>query len=169
MSDLADLARRYYRAYEDDDRGAMEAMLAPDFTFTSPYDDAISREAFFLRCWPNHVWLDKFHLELVLVEGNRVMVLYRFEARPTDAKRPNLSFRNAECLTFENGRLSHVDVFFDKSPVFALLPDAQLKHTSPVAWYSGKTTLASGWAWGQEYLDGAQRSSILLSAPARSC
>ena len=116
MADLADLARRYYRAYEDDDRGAMEAMLAPDFTFTSPYDDAISREAFFLRCWPNHVWLDKFHLELVLVEGNRVMVMYRFEARPTDVKRPNLSFRNAECLTFEKERLSHVDVFFGDPP-----------------------------------------------------
>ena len=35
MSDLANLARRYYRAYEDDDRQAMEEMLAPDFTFTS--------------------------------------------------------------------------------------------------------------------------------------
>ena len=70
MSDLTELARRYYKAYEDDDRQAMEAMLAPDFTFTSPYDDAISREAFFARCWPNHVWLDKFDLELVLAEAN---------------------------------------------------------------------------------------------------
>jgi ketosteroid isomerase-like protein len=116
MSDLTDLARRYYRAYEDDDRNAMEVMLAPDFTFTSPYDDAISREAFFVRCWPNHVWLDKFHLELVLVEGNRVMVMYRFEAKVTDANRPNLSFRNAECLTFEKDRLIRVDVFFGDPP-----------------------------------------------------
>jgi hypothetical protein len=24
----------------------------------------------------------------------------------------------------------------------------------PVAWFTGKTTLESGWAWGQELLDG---------------
>jgi hypothetical protein len=52
------------------------------------------------------------------------------------------------------GMPSQVDVFFDSSPVFALLPDAQQKHTSPVAWFSGKNLLASGWAWGQQYLDG---------------
>ena len=30
-----------------------------------------------------------------------------------------------------------VDVFFDSSPVFRLEPTAELKHTSPVAWFSG--------------------------------
>ena len=24
----------------------------------------------------------------------------------------------------------------------------------PVAWFAGKSTLRSGWAWGQQYLDG---------------
>lgn len=52
------------------------------------------------------------------------------------------------------GMPSQADMFFDKSPVFGLLPDAQLKHTRAVAWFSGKDTLDSGWAWGQSYLDG---------------
>jgi Zinc carboxypeptidase len=43
---------------------------------------------------------------------------------------------------------------FDKNPVFGLLPDAQLKHTRAVAWFSGDDPLASGWAWGQQYLNG---------------
>jgi hypothetical protein len=47
-----------------------------------------------------------------------------------------------------------VDVFFDSSPVFRLEPTAALKQTLPVAWFSGSTTLDSGWAWGQQYLDG---------------
>ncbi len=47
-----------------------------------------------------------------------------------------------------------VDVFFDNSPVFKLAPNAELKHTEPVAWFSGTNLLASGWAWGQQYLDG---------------
>jgi hypothetical protein len=46
------------------------------------------------------------------------------------------------------------DVFFDSSPVFRLGPTAGLKRTSPVAWFSGTALLDSGWAWGQQYLDG---------------
>jgi hypothetical protein len=46
------------------------------------------------------------------------------------------------------------DVFFDNSPVFKLSPDAQQKHTSAVAWFNGPDVLSSGWAWGQQYLNG---------------
>ncbi len=49
---------------------------------------------------------------------------------------------------------SQVDVFFDSSPVFRLLPEAGLKHTSAVAWFNGPAVLDSGWAWGQQNLDG---------------
>ena len=52
------------------------------------------------------------------------------------------------------GMPATVDVFFDSSPVFRLEPTAELKHTSPVAWFSGTALLDSGWAWGQQYLDG---------------
>ncbi len=47
-----------------------------------------------------------------------------------------------------------VDVFFDNSPVFGLEPTAEMKKTNAVGWFSGTGTLASGWAWGQQYLDG---------------
>ena len=52
------------------------------------------------------------------------------------------------------GMPATVDVFFDSSPVFRLEPTAELKRTSPVAWFSGTSLLDSGWAWGQQYLDG---------------
>ena len=52
------------------------------------------------------------------------------------------------------GMPESVDVFFDNSPVFRLNPDAGLKGTVPVAWFSSGTPLHSGWAWGQEYLKG---------------
>ena len=51
------------------------------------------------------------------------------------------------------GMPSEVDVDFDSSPVFRLVPAASTRAV-PVAWYSGKQTLDSGWAWGQGYLDG---------------
>jgi len=47
-----------------------------------------------------------------------------------------------------------VDVFFDESPVFTLGPDAASRGLTRVAWYEGKAPLRSGWAWGQEALDG---------------
>ena len=46
------------------------------------------------------------------------------------------------------------DVDFDNSPVFRLEPGAESRHTSAVAWFSGPEVLKSGWAWGQQYLDG---------------
>jgi Zinc carboxypeptidase len=47
-----------------------------------------------------------------------------------------------------------LDVFFDNSPVFRLDPDAALKGTKAVAWFDSSTPLRSGWAWGQNYLEG---------------
>jgi Zinc carboxypeptidase len=47
-----------------------------------------------------------------------------------------------------------VDVFFDNSPVFDLEPAAALKGVKAVAWFDSPTPLRSGWAWGQQYLDG---------------
>jgi hypothetical protein len=44
------------------------------------------------------------------------------------------------------------DVVFDSSPAFRLAPDSKV---AKVAWFDGPQVLASGWAWGQQYLDGA--------------
>jgi hypothetical protein len=52
------------------------------------------------------------------------------------------------------GMPDHTDVFFDNSPVFKLAPDAETKKTSAVAWFPNNKPLVSGWAWGQQYLDG---------------
>ena len=45
-------------------------------------------------------------------------------------------------------------VFYENHPVFRLDPDAARRHTSVVAWFTGTQVLESGWAWGQQYLDG---------------
>jgi hypothetical protein len=48
-----------------------------------------------------------------------------------------------------------VDVFYDNSPAFKLGSDAAAKGLRPLAWFPNGTPLRSGWAWGQNYLDGA--------------
>ena len=48
-----------------------------------------------------------------------------------------------------------VDIFFDHSEAFRLLPGAELKAVKAVAWIDSPAPLRSGWAWGQQYLDQA--------------
>jgi hypothetical protein len=45
-------------------------------------------------------------------------------------------------------------VFYDNSPVLRLGPDAAAKGVKPIAWFDSPSPLKSGWAWGQNYLDG---------------
>jgi len=47
-----------------------------------------------------------------------------------------------------------VDVMFSNSPTFRLPADAEKKGLRRVAWFDTKTPLRSGWAWGQEHLEG---------------
>jgi hypothetical protein len=48
-----------------------------------------------------------------------------------------------------------LDVFYDNSPAFRLGGDAAARGVRPIAWFPNATPLRSGWAWGQNYLDGA--------------
>ena len=53
------------------------------------------------------------------------------------------------------GMPSKADVYFDASPVFNILPEAQSKGAvKPIAWFADAQSLRSGWAWGQSYLSG---------------
>jgi hypothetical protein len=110
FTDLAELARRYYRAFEARDRTFFETHMDDAFTFTSPYDDHIDREAFFERCWPNGDQIKHFHFDAIAVNGDTVFVLYRCETKSGDV------FRNTEVLSFERNRLKSVDVFFGDPP-----------------------------------------------------
>ena len=51
-----------------------------------------------------------------------------------------------------HGLADTVDMFFDNTPAFTLLPDAVLKGVKPVSWFDDGKLLRSGWAWGESYL-----------------
>jgi len=52
------------------------------------------------------------------------------------------------------GAEEHIDVFFNNDPVFRLAPNAGAHGIRPVMWFDSATPLRSGWAWGQNYLEG---------------
>ena len=107
MKTPSEVVRACYAAYEAKDRAAIEAMLAPDFTFTSPLDDRIDRETYFARCWPNSEHLDRFEISKLFAQGDEVFVQY--QAFPSGGGAP---FRNTEFFTLRNGLITHVDVYF---------------------------------------------------------
>ncbi len=53
------------------------------------------------------------------------------------------------------GMKERADVFYDNSPVFRLGPEAAQNGVRAVGWFDTREPLRSGWAWGQNYLDGS--------------
>lgn len=115
-SDLREIAKAYYRAYERYDRSFMEENLAADFTFTSPFDDHIDRTAYFERCWPKQPLHQKFDFVTVMAEGDKVFVAYDCTMRRPNDLHPSMRFRNAELMTFRDGKLIATEVFFGDPP-----------------------------------------------------
>jgi hypothetical protein len=52
------------------------------------------------------------------------------------------------------GMREEADVMFTNSPTFRLPENAVEQDLRRVAWFATKTPLRSGWAWGQEHLEG---------------
>jgi len=52
------------------------------------------------------------------------------------------------------GMPDHATVMFDNSPVYDLGPGAAAAGITRVGWFDSPEPLVSGWAWGQEHLDG---------------
>lgn len=98
--------RDLFDAFHARRRSDAEALIAEDFTFTSPYDDAIDRASYFARCWPNGDRFSSFEIERILADAQGAFVTYFCTTDNGNA------FRNTEYLTVKDGRVASVDVYF---------------------------------------------------------
>lgn len=115
---IPELARSYYRASQSADREALEALLAPGFTFTSPWDDHIDRATYFSHCFP-HAGTFRFREDMkIFAQGDEAFVMYETEGKPGG------TFRNTELLRFEDGRIVSIEVFFGFIPGARVEKDA---------------------------------------------
>lgn len=106
----ADIVRSYFDAWEGADRAALEALLAEDFTFTSPWDDHISKARFFEHCFP-HAGTFGFRRPMrIMAEGGDVFVRYE------TVMKSGGGFRNMEYFRVEGGRVRSIEVFFGFVP-----------------------------------------------------
>jgi ketosteroid isomerase-like protein len=111
-SSIADAVRRGFRAYEAADRAEIEALLADDFTFTSPYDDHIDRATYFERCWPSAGTFEPYELQQVTVDGDSCFVVY------AGKRKHGSRFHNTERWQFDGDQIKvkAVEVFFGLPP-----------------------------------------------------
>src|SRR5438094_7149452 len=98
--------RRIFAAYLANGRGFVENAFSDDFRFTSPYDDALDKPAYFERCWKGSDWIERHELERIFVEGDEAFVTYRCVARG------GRTFRNTEFFVFEDDKVKRIDVYF---------------------------------------------------------
>jgi ketosteroid isomerase-like protein len=101
-----DIARQSYLAYVNGDRAANEAVIADEFSFTSPLDNQLDRATYFERCWPNHEAITDFRFVRLVEQGDEVIVTY--EGRNAQGR----VFRNTEILTIRDDKISNVEVYF---------------------------------------------------------
>jgi ketosteroid isomerase-like protein len=99
--------RASFHAYLSQDAQAAGALLAPDFRFTSPQDDHIDRATYMDRCFPTADRMRSQRLLHVTEADERdVFVMYEYELTGGE------TYRNAELITVERGRIVEAQVFF---------------------------------------------------------
>ncbi len=95
-----------FSAYKNNNRADIEPLLADDLRFTSPYDDGISREEYFERCWPNAERIKDHLIEHLCVEGETAFVNYRLMLKDGS------EFTNTEIMTVRGGQIHDIKVYF---------------------------------------------------------
>ena len=105
-----ELARSLFDAFLSGDRERAEALLAADFTFSSPYDDAIDRASYFERCWPNRDAVRAIRIRSVAENESDAFVAYECETTGGG------KFENVERFCFLGEQIRSVQVFFGDPP-----------------------------------------------------
>jgi hypothetical protein len=94
------------QAYVNKDRAEMESLIADDYRFTSPIDNALDRNAYFATCWPNSNVIVAF--DYVYQSENKDHAFIVYEGRTSTGS----TFRNCEVHTVRDGQLVSTEVYF---------------------------------------------------------
>jgi hypothetical protein len=100
------VVRACLKAYVDKDRQALEALVAGEYHFTSPIDNALDRDSYFRLCWPNSKAIAGFEMIHQSERYDTAFIVY--EGRTTSGK----TFRNCEVHVVRDGRLLNTEVYF---------------------------------------------------------
>jgi hypothetical protein len=105
MANPLDIVKTALKAYVSKDRAAIEAVIADEYRFSSPIDNALDREAYFAICWPNSKNMGAMEIIHGAENGEHAWIVYEAEA---GEKR----LRNAELHRVRGGRIIETEVYF---------------------------------------------------------
>jgi ketosteroid isomerase-like protein len=100
------VVQKYFQAYTDKDRAAIEAVVDEAFRFSSPRDNRLDRATYFRRCWKVSEAIVRRKTIHMLADGDRVFVTYEL------AFASGRISRNTEIITLRNGKIVDVEVYF---------------------------------------------------------
>ncbi len=106
--------RKWYATWEQKDWGPADALLADNFTFSSPAgDDHISKSVFKTRCWDIQInFIGRIELEQVIGNGNDAFVKYLCRTKNGKA------FRNVEYLRVTDEKVESIECYFGEQSNF---------------------------------------------------
>ena len=110
-----EIVQKWYRSWETADVKQFQALMAGNFTFTSPVpgDDHLSASVFKTQCWDSQTgFIDRFDLERVIANGNDVFVRYLCHTKN------GKSFRNVEYFRLRDGKVESLECYFGGSASF---------------------------------------------------
>jgi PhnB protein len=107
--DRRTLVRRYFDSFVTGDRTAIEGLLSPGFTFTSPDSPQLDRAAYFERRWPHAATLERHELALVLTDGDDAVVHYDGHMRTGE------TVHNVERFHFVGDLIQSIELFVGRA------------------------------------------------------
>lgn len=105
MDGPLETVKRALQAYVDKDRAAIENVIAEEYRFTSPVDNALDRATYFARCWPGSEVMTEVDVLHGTEDGELAWIAY-------ESTMAGKRFRNAELHRVRDGRIVETQVFF---------------------------------------------------------
>jgi len=107
---VSTLIKKYFAAYESNDRNTIDELLSDDFRFSSPDDPDIDKATYFKKCWPFSEKAKFYKFEKLIEEDDEAFVQYECETITGN------KFKNTEFFRIKANKINKVEVYYGSLP-----------------------------------------------------
>lgn len=116
MQEHISTTQAYLQAWNRKDLAAIEGLIAEGVTFKGPLSETAGRQAFMAAAAKMFPLLQRIDVRHVYGNADHTVAVYDFVCA-----QPIGTCRTTELLSFESGRISASELFFDAPPFEALM------------------------------------------------
>jgi ketosteroid isomerase-like protein len=107
---VSELIKKYFDAYESNDRKTIDELLSDDFRFSSPNDPEIDKANYFKKCWPFSERAKFYKFEKLIERDDEGFVQYECETITGN------KFKNTEFFSIKANKIKEVKVYYGSLP-----------------------------------------------------